>query len=94
MQQVGLSLKVLAISPVPVGKVVISQQQPAEGSSMTQRREQSPPWEHCGWLCFAQSGRAAETVDMVAVLIWTAGRAPCLKRGLSTEYMNGSEKVT
>lgn len=69
MQQVGLSLKVFAVSPCVCGKGGYFQQQSAEGSSMTQRRGQSSPWEHCGWLWFAEPARASESADSLAVLI-------------------------
>lgn len=68
MQQVGLSLKVFAVSPCVCGKGGYFQQQSAEGSSMTQRG-QSPQWEHCGWLCFVKPARATESADSLAVLI-------------------------
>lgn len=79
---------------MPVGKVVISEQQSAEGSRMSQRRGQSPPWEHCGWLCFAEPGRSAEAVGRGCCAHLDSWKGPLPEGALSTEHMNASKNVT
>lgn len=46
---------------------------------MTQKRGQSPLWEHCGWLCFAEPGRATESADLLAVLVCMLESTPYVK---------------
>lgn len=61
-----------------VGKVVISQQQSAEGSSMTQRRGQSLRGNTVGG-CASRSLRSHQVVDCLAVLVCMPESTPSPK---------------